>query len=154
MKECARKRGLSPVVASVLLIALVFVLAAIIFLWARGFIGEQIEKFGQPVEKICGQVKFDVAKFANELEILNSGDVDIWYVDIEMIKGGNSEIKSFGSQIDKGEAFVGEFDFVMSDDRQVPEEIVVYPALVGSGRNSNSVFTCMDSGVSFKLDDI
>ena len=47
---CRGKRGLSPVIASVLLIALVLVLASIIFMWARGFISEQIEKFGNPVE--------------------------------------------------------------------------------------------------------
>ena len=49
MKEGIKKRGLSPVIASVLLILLVLVLASIIFLWARGFIGEQIEKFGEPI---------------------------------------------------------------------------------------------------------
>jgi len=51
---------LSPVIATVLLIALVLVLAAIIFMWARGFISEQIEKFGTPIEDLCDSVDFDI----------------------------------------------------------------------------------------------
>lgn len=40
------KRGLSPIIATVLLIFLVLILASIVFLWARGFFSEQLEKGG------------------------------------------------------------------------------------------------------------
>jgi len=38
------KKAVSPVVATVLLILIVVILAVIVFLWARGFIGESLTK--------------------------------------------------------------------------------------------------------------
>ena len=62
----------------------------IIFIWARSFIGEQIEKFGEPVDRVCDRVNFDVEIFNDDLgykegEFVNLGDVPIY----------NFEIKSF-----------------------------------------------------------
>lgn len=150
MEKGVGKRGLSPVVASVLLILLVIVLASIIFLWARGFIGEQVEKFGEPIENVCGRVKFDAVRYGDdELEVINKGEVDIRYLDIKMMKDGNSEIGKFERQIDAGKSADGTFVFEMSDGEE-PDEIIVYPALIGSirGGTSNNVFTCMDAGVT------
>ncbi len=149
MKERMGKKGLSPVIASVLMILLVLVLAAIIFLWARGFIGEQIEKFGRPIEATCGEVKFEVFRQENELEIVNRGNVDIRHLDIKVIKGGNSEVNKFNFQVDAGESERGYVLLEMSDG-EVPDEIIVFPALIGNvqGAERNNVFTCMDSGVT------
>ena len=53
------KMGLSPVVATVLLIAMVIIIGIIIFLWFRGFTHESITKFGvRNVELVCGDVNF------------------------------------------------------------------------------------------------
>ena len=77
MKKRVDVRGLSPVIASVLLILMVLVLAVLIFLWARGFVSEQVEKFGKPIEQICSSVDFEVQKFGSSLEVVNRGNVDI-----------------------------------------------------------------------------
>ncbi len=147
MKRCVGKKGLSPVIASVLMILLVLVLAAIIFLWARGFIGEQVEKFGKPIEGYCDQIKFDAVIYGNELEIRNNGNVDIRHFDIKKIKGGDSEIKKFDFKVDSGESVSGYLDLKMEDNND-PDEVVVYPALIGSikGEGSRSIFTCIDYG--------
>lgn len=149
MKERVGKRGLSPVIASVLMILLVLVLAAIIFLWARGFIGEQIEKFGKPIESYCGEVKFEMYRDGTNLEIVNKGNVDIRHLDIKVIKGGDSEVNRFNFQVDAGDSESGYASLMMSDG-STPDEIIAYPALVGEvqGGGSNSVFTCLDSGVT------
>lgn len=143
------KKGLSPVIASSLMILLVFVLAFIVFLWAKGFIGERIEKFGKPVEEYCDRVSFDAARDGSMLEILNKGSVDIRHFDIKKFRGGNSETARFDFQVDAGgskEAYV-QFDMANGD---TPDKVIIYPALIGSlgGSGSNSVFTCIDSGVT------
>ena len=136
-------------IASVLMIMLVLVLAAMIFLWARGFIGEQIEKFGRPVEELCGEVDFRVQQVGEKLEVLNRGNVDIRHLDIKMFKGGNSEISKFDLQVDAGEAAKQDITLLMDGDI-VPEKIMAYPALIGtvSGESSNKVFTCVDAGIT------
>lgn len=142
-----KKKGLSPIVASVLLIVLVMVLASIVFLWARGFVSEQIEKFGQPVENICEDVAFEAELIdtgvAYELEISNRGNVPIYNFDIKGIKGGDSKIEKFDFGVGVGEA---ENQGITITSKT--EKIVVYPAILGSvrGRTTNKVFTCVDKG--------
>ena len=53
------KKGVSPIIATVLLIAIVIVLAAIIFLWARAFLSEKAVKGDRAVEVSCGEVEFE-----------------------------------------------------------------------------------------------
>jgi flagellin-like protein len=149
MKRGNNQKGLSPVVASVLMIMLVLVLAAIIFLWARGFVGEQIEKFGRPIEELCNSVDFEVEVVGNELEVLNRGNVDIRHLDIKMFKGGDSKISKFDIQIDAGESARKTISLKM-EDGSIPDKIIIYPALIGSVRDkgSNKIFTCIDYGLT------
>jgi len=71
------KKGLSPVIASVLLVALVLVLATIIYLWARAFIPETVEKFGGPIQDQCPKVVFEVTHSGDSLMVQNYGNVPI-----------------------------------------------------------------------------
>ena len=144
------KKGLSPVIASVLMIMLVLVLAAMIFLWARGFISEQIEKFGKPVDEACAAVNFDVVRVGDDLEIINRGNVGIRSLDIKMYKDGNSEIANFDfdlSQIAPGVAISKRVSLLMEDGSE-PESVMAYPLLLGSvrGKSKNKPFTCTDAG--------
>ena len=147
------KRGVSPVVASVLMVLLVVFLAGMVFLWARGFISEQIEKFGTPVESQCASINFYPVKDSDSggdyLEIVNRGNIDIFQFDIKLVQGGNSEFQRFNFNVGAGEG-VKEYVTLKMGDGSVPDEIVIYPALLGSvvGKNSNKVFTCNDNGVS------
>jgi len=143
------RRGLSPVIASVLMILLVLVLAGIIFFWARGFIGEQIEKFGKPVEQACSSISFKVERVGDDkLEILNDGNVDIFSFNIKMIKGGDSETSRFAFPVEAGKAVENSVTLTMEDD-SYPDEVIIYPALVGNvrGKSLNKPFTCLDEGV-------
>lgn len=158
MKRLHSKSGLSPIIATVLLIMLVMVLASIVFLWARGFVTEQISKFDQPVENVCSSVNFEVdiipSQFGTDtLEVVNKGNVDIYYLDIKLMDDrGNSEFNKFKYNIDSGASVSGEVPLKMSDGSD-PFEITIYPALVGSvaGKNTNKVFTCLDYGKIIKL---
>ena len=148
-KSIKNKPGVSPVIASTLMILLVLVLAAIIFLWARGFISEQVEKFGRPVEELCSSVGFKVEKTGDELEVVNRGNVNIRHLDIKLFRGGDSEMTRFNFQIDAGQAVKRSVSLKMSDNGE-PDKIIIYPALIGNvrGKSLNKVFTCMDAGVT------
>jgi len=147
MKRGVGKHGLSPVIASTLMILLVLVLATIIFLWSRGFITEQIEKFGNPIEDACEGVNFEVYRDGSKMEIVNRGNVDIRHLDIKMSKDGDSKINKFDLAIDAGDSV--QSDVTLTIDGETPDKIIAYPALIGKvkGGTSNSVFTCVDSGV-------
>jgi flagellin-like protein len=147
-----KKRGLSPIIASILLVMLVLVLATIIFLWARGFISEQLEKFGQPVEQQCEGVEFEVELVDTvsgyDLEAVNYGNVPIGYLDIKKIRGGDEEVQSFKFfKMNPGIPLTEGIDIKM-EDGSTPEEGVVYPVLLGSvkGKELSRPYTCVDKG--------
>ena len=74
-----RKKGLSPVVATVLLISIVIAIAVIVFLWLRGFAGEAVTKFdGTNVELVCRDVEFKADYAGGQLSISNTGNVPIY----------------------------------------------------------------------------
>ncbi|MCR4327202.1 MAG: hypothetical protein NUV46_01325 [Nanoarchaeota archaeon] len=73
------KRGLSPVIATVLLIAIVVIIALIVFLWLRGITGEAITKFdGKNVQLVCDEVMFNAEYSGGNIYISNIGNVPIY----------------------------------------------------------------------------
>lgn len=77
-----KAKGVSPVVATVLLIAITIVLASIIFLWARSFLEEGAQKQGKAVELSCDQIVFAASLSAaggtTVLDVINQGNVPIY----------------------------------------------------------------------------
>jgi flagellin-like protein len=146
-----KKKGLSPVIASVLMIMLVLILAAMIFLWARGFVTEQIQKFDKPIGDVCATVNFDAVRIGDsELEVINRGNVGIRHFEVRLTKGGNAETSKFDfgrPQIAAGEALVESVSLLMKDGSD-PDSVVIYPALLGNvrGESANKVFTCTEAG--------
>ena len=70
-----RKRGVSPVVATVLLITMAIVLIAIIYIWARAAIGEGITKSSEGITNVCDKVSLDITldKVNGRANIANTG---------------------------------------------------------------------------------
>ena len=84
-------KGMSPVVATILLIVLVVILAAIIFLWLRrAFVPEILEKDGKDIATIvCSEVEFRAVYTSPYLEISNDGNVPIQNIKIKVVKSGS-----------------------------------------------------------------
>jgi len=78
MKSVLEKRGLSPVVATVLLILLVVIIAMIIFLWFRSITQESVTKFNSNVQVICGELDFDVSYNDGTLAFVNNAQAPIY----------------------------------------------------------------------------
>jgi flagellin-like protein len=154
MKRGNSKRALSPVVASVLLVALVLVLASIIFLWARGFIGEQIEKGDKSISAMCEEVSFSFDLIEDprsisgkyQIELVNNGNIPIFKFTIVKKLAGSEERFNFDITVKPQKAIRRDLDLLI--DGSPPEQITVYPVLLGEviGQNSNMPYTCNDQG--------
>jgi flagellin-like protein len=151
------KRGLSPVVATVLLVALVLVLASIIFLWARGFLGEQIEKGGKPAMELCKEMKFDVELISTStsgvytVQIVNRGNYAIYNFLIMKELEGNRLRQDFTFSVGKQQSLEEQANLNLNG--RVPETVTFYPAILGkdASSDSNKAYTCMENGVEKRL---
>jgi len=78
-KVTKNNNGLSPVIATVLLIAMVVVIALLVFLWMRSLAQESITKFeGENINLVCQNVKFEADYSGGVLTIRNTGTVPIF----------------------------------------------------------------------------
>jgi flagellin-like protein len=134
-----KKRGLSPIIATVLLISMALLLAVIIFIWARSFIGEKAQKFGEPVEFSCEDVNFDAEIYGGSVHIVNRGNVPIYGVELKQKGAGSVKgVELFeGSTIGNGETgTVGE--------GIGGGEFVVVPVVLGEAASGTKAFKCDD----------
>lgn len=147
------KRGLSPVVATVLLVVLALVLTVIVFLWARGFVTEQLEKQGKPTDQVCKDVSFEVdSAFVGggvEVQIVNRGNVPIYNFDVKFVGAKDSSIKSFNFGVDVGGATDRELIPIVGN----PIQLVLYPMILGNvrGKQVSKPVTCLDQGKTIRL---
>lgn len=83
------KKGVSPIVATMLLIGIVVVLAVLIFLWLRGFTREVITKnlgFGEKnIELVCEDIVLNANynSVSGRVEISNQGSAPIKALEIK-----------------------------------------------------------------------
>ena len=128
-----KKRGVSPVVATVLLIAMVIVLASIIFIWFRGFTKEAITKFdGQNVELLCEEVSFSASYSEESIYISNDGNIPIFGMQAELSgEGESSQIKLENGWPEKG-LNSGKVASVIINIEEGINKIKLIPVLLGT----------------------
>jgi len=149
-----KKKGISPVVATVLLIAMVVALGLIVFLWFRGFAQESVTKFDTNVELVCNDIDFDAAYDAstNTLSIVNTGNVPIYKMNLKTSGGGSystEEITGDGWNdlgLNQGDAF--------TQVKALPgiDEIVLIPVLLGNTKGGGKKsFICNEDQHGFLI---
>jgi len=142
------KKGVSPVIATVLLIGMVIVLGMIIFLWMRSLAQETITKFeGENIELACDDVQIEASRVGNQLSISNIGNTPIYDLNIKLTNPGVYETKKaselFGSDwsrsgLNSGGVFSGEASEIGD-----AEGLTLVPILLGmSESGSQKTFTC------------
>ena len=143
-----KKRGVSPVIATVLLISIVVVLALIIFLWFKGMSGEVITKFGEENIGLACQNKVDFQveiKTDKSILIKNTGDAYILSMKMEKHTGGDYETFSL-TLGDSGKGLdVGQIYTITSTKAGIKDsdKIVLLPVLVGLNEAGQQVsYTC------------
>ena len=150
------KKGVSPIIATVLLISMVVVIGIIVFLWFRGMIGETVTKFGENVELACEDVVFDASYFGGTLYVTNNGNIPIYDFNLKF-KGGGSHDTSRLSDDSNWENDLGESrlnqgsSFTDSVGSGGAESIVLIPILLGStDSGETSEFVC-DENYGFEI---
>ena len=150
------KKGLSPVIATVLLISLALVLALIIFIWARSVIKEKVEKFGETIESACDDVSFNAElESSGRVNINNLGNVPLY--GIEVRKRGLGLVKNLGAgYFDNGlPKGAGKFDNglpkgagksvdIELGNPSVGEEFIIVPILLGETDLYKKPYTCSE----------
>jgi len=141
------KKGVSPVVATVLLIAMVIVIGMIIFLWFRGFVEEEITKFGdENIKLACGKVKFDASYSEGNLYISNTGTVPIFDLRLKISEEGEyatKDLRDFALEWQKtGLNSGGTFSEDISYETMGADSIILIPVLLGSSESGERTFAC------------
>lgn len=138
-------RGVSPVIATVLLIALVLVMGTIIFLWAKNIVVEGGQKNGQNVATVCEQVNFDTTYQDGLLTVSNMGNIPIFRVKVEMYKNNGFQTKDIteltSSWASVGLKASGVFSGSIGDVSGV-SKIVIIPVLLATSGHGSVTHTC------------
>ncbi len=144
------KRGLTPVIATVLLISIALVLTLIVFLWARSFIAEKTQKdLGggpEPIENFCDKVDFNAEAVYDQSEVClnNQGNIPIYGAEVRKV--GLGSVKNVGvldTTLTKGAGGCFGFDFSDSNiNINKGDEVIVVPMLLGEHGEYKKSYTC------------
>lgn len=134
------KKAISPVIATVLLIAIVIVLAFIIFLWAKGFISESVIKEGENVKYACEKVNLEAEYDGSTLDIINSGNVPVYKLDVKGIIEGEKETIDV-----EGGLAVGQPASIDLSDYDSYDSLEIHPVLLGEASSSKKSSVCENS---------
>ncbi len=143
-----KKRGLSPTIATILLVALVIVAGLLVFLWFKSMSKEAVTKFGDTnIELTCGDVEFEADYVGGTLYISNLGSVSIYSFDLKKyLEGGYETVKISdavsnwpSAGLAQGETFSEAIDF--SD----AERVILIPVLAGNSESGQKTVSCTES---------
>ncbi|MFW6310660.1 MAG: archaellin/type IV pilin N-terminal domain-containing protein [Nanoarchaeota archaeon] len=132
------KKGLSPLIATILLIAMVIVIGTLIFLWFKGMQKEALTKFdGKNIERVCEDVNFNVDYVSGTLSIINKGNIPIQDFEIKEVSSDGSystkKISDFYNE-DEGEEWTG-LGVGGSDEKEISftgsDKLIISPILIG-----------------------
>lgn len=153
MRKRIGEKGISPVIATVLLVAMVIVIAMTIFFWVRGLSQEAITKFGgENVKVVCGDVQFSASYSGGILTISNYGNVPIYDMALKITSsGGNyqtTDISSLSNNwsstgLGSGGVFTSA-DLSSSTQFMDATQILAVPVLLGNSNSGQQTYTCDD----------
>ena len=149
MKRGINKKGLSPIVATSILIVIVILLAIIILIWSRGFIKEAVIKEiagnSKRAEEFCREI--GMRGFVNEDDTFgfeNTGTIPIfaYRINSELKESGSSKITRVGN--DQGGS-VNPGDTVIISNFQPYKDydsVKIIPVLLGKVEGSTQSYDC------------
>lgn len=141
------KRGLSPVVATALLIAVAVFIGAVILVGFKNAQQETITKYGDTnIALICDEIEFEAKYSSNILAISNIGGVDIYNFKVRVSnEGGSYDTYNLSSLapswplngLDKGDAFSSGISIAPD-----AEQIILIPVLIGDSEEGQKTYLC------------
>ena len=137
-------KGISPLIATIMLIAIAIALFGVIFFWLRGMISEQVEKFGVPIDSQCEKIVFSATAEGNKIFVNNQGNIPILGMNIKIRTAeGKTLVKSIRKPID-GVISPGETDVITVDESasfpfSTATKKTITPVIEGTGLNSGKI---------------
>ncbi|MBI5803848.1 hypothetical protein HY450_01245 [Candidatus Pacearchaeota archaeon] len=135
------KRGLSPVIATVLLVSLGLILAIAIFFWARSFIGDSIVKGERDIKQSCEKVFFQADAYNGELHVENLGSVPIRGFELskKQIIGEITKI----AELEEGTISAGQTATIeLPQGVSSGDTVIVVPILLGETETTKKAYIC------------
>jgi len=141
------KKAVSPIIATILLIAIVIVIATLIFFWFKGFTEEAITKFGNKnIKIVCNDVKFQASYNSGILSISNTGSVPLYSLNLKFSGDGTYSTLSVEQLnigwdsigLSPGDAFSGDISSKVSGKTSVK----IIPVLIGTSKKGESTYIC------------
>lgn len=146
------KRGISPVVATVLLVAIVVVVGIIIFIWATGLLGEKEQKFGEPITNSCDNILLSVSYSSadNKLQISNDDSrIPLYNIVIYDEQDGNLVPISYSGEVNLAAGQPKELD-LSGEGISNPKQIS--PILKGTKDGSEVEYLCDKRKIDISVD--
>jgi len=142
----SNKRAIAPLIATVLLIAITIAAALAVFVFAKGFVKENVEKLGGPIETACQGISFDALLTGKSIQATNKGNVVIYAFNVKFETAGTSKLKFI--KTDSGKLGIGEVD-KMDISGLTGDTITLIPVLLGKGVNSGTgkLYPCNENAV-------
>jgi flagellin-like protein len=140
--ECKNKKGISPVIATVLLIAMVVAIGLIVFMWFRGMVIEEGTKFEKNIKLNCPDVNFDASYSDGKISILNIGNIPIYKMKLKIFKEGSYETEDLSNWPELGLNEGGAFTETI--EIEGANKIILIPVLIGSSGEGKKTYTCED----------
>lgn len=150
------RKGVSPVIATVLLIVLVIVIASIIVIWSRNFIPKTIEKDGEPIERSCERVSLDVSVFSNAtgkyLDANNKGNVDVYGFAVRIVGEGSLTSKQpIEHSLAPGQSTRTYLNTSIYPEFTGNVKVRLTPILLGLEKNKETTFECTQPSFDINL---
>ncbi len=139
------KRGISPVIATVLLIAMVVVIALIIFVWFRGMVGESVTKFEKNIKLVCDDVEFEASYSGGTLYLVNLARPPIFKMNMKLSKAGGYTTEEINNDNYPGWDEIGLVEggtFSGTVDVGDSEKITLIPILIGTSAKGKKTYVC------------
>lgn len=142
MRSVIEKKGVSPVIATVILIGIVLTIAVIVFVWIKGMREDVITKFGDAnIQQACRDTSFDAEYTSSdeELSVANNGNVAIYRMSVKVFSDGSYETVSLSDfeSLNPGATYVGELT-----EASDAEKIILIPVLLGTSENGQEAYVC------------
>jgi flagellin-like protein len=163
LKNKKDAKGLSPIIATVILIVIVIAIALIVFFWVRGMTEEAITKFSndrgaENIKLACQKVSFEATYTESTgLYISNPGNVPIFGMDVKVEGNGWHNTTDLRDPqylwptvgLNQGGVFVYEdFADVIGTGA---EEITLVPILLGESESGRKTYVCDENQYGYKI---
>lgn len=143
LRQMLEKRGISPIIATAILVGVVVTLGVIVWLFTKGFVSELIMKDNAPVSTVCSdKVRISAEIMDGKLVVSNDGSVPIAGVMVETRQGGTADREWENCPLDVGQSSAAWCDIIISSTYY--DEIKIIPSILGEGEKSGDekLFMC------------